>query len=398
MRPALWPGGSPIAVGRLWPSPADVSSEDDVRVTVARAVSSWGRLDILHNNAALVDPALFGRDAKIVDLDVDVWDRTMAVNLRGVMLGCKHAIPAMIAGGGGSIINMSSGSSLVGDLERSAYGASKGGVNAFTTYVATQYGRDRVRANAVLPGLILTPAAAVNVPQELLNALRDSVLLPYFGEPDDIAHLVLYLASEESKYVTGQLFAVNGGTSAHQPTYGQRAHVKAGWWWFERMILERWGVTDAEVARRYPCDDLVPSPVIQLWRGVTVNASPAKVWPWLCQLSLAPYSYDWLDNLGRRSPRELRGLADPTPGEPFSRMGGRFSVGRVLSVEHEEHLTAEIMGAVMSYVVYPEGDITRLLLKIVMGKAHWYSSAVAVGDWPMARRQLKNLKAFSEAR
>jgi NAD(P)-dependent dehydrogenase (short-subunit alcohol dehydrogenase family) len=201
---------------------ADVSIKDDVRSTVAQSVAEWGQLDILHNNAALVDPAMFARDAKIVDLDVDVWDRTMAVNLRGVMLGCKHAITPMIASGGGSIINMSSGSSLLGDLERPAYGASKGGVNAFTKYVATQYGRDRIRANAILPGLILTPAAAVNVPTELLNALRDSLLLPYFGKPDDIAHLIVYLASDESKYVTGQLFAVNGGMSAHQPTYGQR--------------------------------------------------------------------------------------------------------------------------------------------------------------------------------
>jgi NAD(P)-dependent dehydrogenase (short-subunit alcohol dehydrogenase family) len=214
-------GGQALAIA------ADVSVEEEVRGAVEQTVALWGRLDVLHNNAALVDPAMLGRDGKIVDLDIDLWDRTMAVNLRGVMLGCKHAIPAMIASGGGSIINMSSGSSLLGDLERSAYGASKGGVNAFTKYAATQYGRDRVRANAVLPGIILTPAAAVNVPAELLNALRDSLLLPYFGEPDDIAHLVVYLASDESKYVTGQLFAVNGGMSAHQPTYGQRAHSTA---------------------------------------------------------------------------------------------------------------------------------------------------------------------------
>ena len=163
------------------------------------------------------------------------------------------------------------------------------------------------------------------------------------------------------------------------------------------VIGERWGVTDDEVTRRYPCDDLVPAAVVQLWRGVAVNASPADVWPWLCQLRLAPYSYDWLDNLGRRSPRELRRLPDPRPGERFSCIGGRFGVGRVLSAVHEEHLTAEIMGAVMSYVVSPDGDHTRLLLKIVLARKPWYASALAVGDWPMARRQLKNLKALAEA-
>jgi hypothetical protein len=163
------------------------------------------------------------------------------------------------------------------------------------------------------------------------------------------------------------------------------------------VIGERWGVTDAEVARRYPCDDLVPVPALQLWRGVTVAAPADKVWPWLCQLRLAPYSYDWLDNAGRRSPRDLRGLPDPRPGEPFSRVAGKHAVGRVLSVAHEEHLTASIMGALMSYVLAPEDGSTRLLLKIVMEQNRWYSSLLAVGDWPMARRQLMNLKVLAEA-
>lgn len=163
------------------------------------------------------------------------------------------------------------------------------------------------------------------------------------------------------------------------------------------MIGERWGVTDPEVAARYPCDDLVPSPVLAVWRGITVDASPAQVWPWLCQLRLAPYSYDWLDNLGHRSPRELRGLPDPRPGEPFSRIAGKFEVGRVLSVVREEHFTASIMGAVMSYVLRPAGGSTRLLLKIVIERDRWYGPALVLGDWPMARRQLKNLKALAEA-
>lgn len=163
------------------------------------------------------------------------------------------------------------------------------------------------------------------------------------------------------------------------------------------MIGERWGVTDDEVARRYPCDDLVPSPSLQLWRGITVHATPAQVWPWICQIRLAPYSYDWIDNLGRRSPRELRGLPDPQPGEAFSSVGGRFRVGRVLSVGHEEHLTATILGAVMSYVLVPSAGSTRLLLKIVTNQNRWYAGTLALGDWPMARRQLKNLKTLAEA-
>lgn len=204
----------------------DVSIEADVARMVRAAVEEFGRLDILHNNAALVDPAVFALDRGVIDMDVDTWDRIVAVDLRGVMLGCKHALPHMIRSGGGSIVNMSSGSSRLGDLERSAYGAAKAGVNALTLYVATQHGRDRVRANSILPGLILTPAAANNVPTDLWEVLADNVLTPFFGEPDDIAHLVLYLASDESRYVTGQQFAVNGGMSAHQPTYAQLRRLR----------------------------------------------------------------------------------------------------------------------------------------------------------------------------
>lgn len=162
------------------------------------------------------------------------------------------------------------------------------------------------------------------------------------------------------------------------------------------VVGQRWGVTDAEVARHYPCDDLVPSPVVELWRGVTVRAPVARVWSWLRQVRLAPYSYDLLDNLGRRSPRIPHDLPDPRPGDPFSRIGGRFDVGRVLAVEAESHLTATIMGAVMSYLLVPADDHTRLLLKVVVKRDRWYVPALAAGDWPMARRQLLNLKALAE--
>ncbi|MDT7571621.1 MAG: hypothetical protein QOE05_1795 [Actinomycetota bacterium] len=163
------------------------------------------------------------------------------------------------------------------------------------------------------------------------------------------------------------------------------------------MIGDRWGVTESEVARHYPCDDLVAKPVMQVWRGVTVHASPAEVWPWLVQVRLAPYSYDWIDNFGRRSPRSLVGFADPEPGDRFTRAGARFEIGRVLAVSREEHLTARILGAVMSYVLVPESGSTRLLLKIVMGSGRWYAPALSVGDLVMARRQLLNFKALAEA-
>lgn len=161
------------------------------------------------------------------------------------------------------------------------------------------------------------------------------------------------------------------------------------------MIGDRWGVTDAEVARRYPCDDLVRAPALQAWRGVSVAAPPGVVWAWLKQLRLAPYSYDWIDNLGRRSPREERDLPDPVAGEPFSATAGR-PLGQILAVEPGVALTARIIGAVMSYVVVPDGDGSRLLLKIVMAGPSWAAPLVSAGDLVMARRQLLNLKTLAE--
>jgi hypothetical protein len=165
------------------------------------------------------------------------------------------------------------------------------------------------------------------------------------------------------------------------------------------VIADRWGVSRDEVRRRYPCDDLVPAPVAEMWRGVTVHAAPDAVWPWIRQIRLAPYSYDLIDNLGRRSPQELRHIPEPVPGERFTTAGGR-RLGQVLAVDPGHHLTARIMGAVMSYVLVPTDapgdDGTRLLLKIVLARRRWLGPFVSAGDLVMARRQLLNLKHLAE--
>ncbi len=161
------------------------------------------------------------------------------------------------------------------------------------------------------------------------------------------------------------------------------------------MIGDRWNVTDDEVARYYPCDDFVPAPTLQAWRGVTVQTAPETLWPWVAQIRLAPYSYDWIDNLGRRSPQQLVGLPDPVVGESFSTAATR-PFGRILAVEPPRQLTGEIMGACMSYVLVPGGQSTRLLMKIVTGMSRWLTPLLSVGDLVMARRQLLNLKALAE--
>jgi hypothetical protein len=162
------------------------------------------------------------------------------------------------------------------------------------------------------------------------------------------------------------------------------------------MISDRWGVSDSEVARSYPCDEFVVPPAWQAWRGVGVAAPAAAVWPWVAQVRLAPYSYDWIDNRGRRSPRELVGLAEPRVGESFTSVGGR-ALGRIVSVETGKQLTGTIMGAFMSYVLVPEEhDSTRLLLKVVMRTTRVKALGLSVGDLVMARRQLLNLKRLAE--
>jgi hypothetical protein len=163
------------------------------------------------------------------------------------------------------------------------------------------------------------------------------------------------------------------------------------------MIGDRWGVTDAEVARRYPCDDIVPAPALQAWRGITVHAPADRVWPWVTQIRLAPYSYDWIDNLGRRSPRELRELPEPVAGQPFTAaMGGR-PAGRILSVEPRAQLTGTIMGAVMSYVLVSRDDgPTRLLLKVVTARGSMLTPLLCLGDLVMARKQLRTFARLAE--
>lgn len=162
------------------------------------------------------------------------------------------------------------------------------------------------------------------------------------------------------------------------------------------MIGDRWGVSDSEILRAYPCDDFVTSPGLQAWRGVDVEAPAEAVWPWVAQVRLAPYSYDWIDNLGRRSPRELVDLSEPQVGERFTTAGGR-GLGRIVSVEPGNQLTGTIMGAFMSYVLVPQDhDMTRLLLKVVMQTSRWAAVGLSVGDLVMARRQLLNLKLLAE--
>jgi NAD(P)-dependent dehydrogenase (short-subunit alcohol dehydrogenase family) len=209
------------AGGRAHAFAADVSEEAAVAAMVAAAVARFGGLDILHNNAAATDWSVLGGDGELTQLALPIWERTLAVNLRGPLLGCKHAIPQLLARGGGSIVNTSSASGLTGDLVRTAYGVSKAGVDAITRYVATQYGKRGIRCNSIAPGVIETAALRRNVPAEQIALFERHHLTPRLGTPEDVAAAVVFLASDDAAFITGQVISVDGGLLAHHPTVGE---------------------------------------------------------------------------------------------------------------------------------------------------------------------------------
>ena len=211
----------PEAVGMFY----DASDDASIEKAVADTVKRFGRLDILFNNAAMTDIKLQALDSTSVDIPLEVWDKTMAVNVRGILVGCRYAIPHMIAGGGGSIINTASDSGLAGDIVRVAYGTSKGAVITLTKYIAVQHGRQGVRCNAIAPGVIMTNQMK-KLPV-LAETIFRHVVTPRLGEPEDIAALAAFLAADESGYITGQTISCDGGHLAHQPQIADMLDLEA---------------------------------------------------------------------------------------------------------------------------------------------------------------------------
>lgn len=193
----------------------DAGVEATIKEAVEFTVQQYGTITTLFNNVGMTN---LKKDLDAVNADLDEWDRLMNINLKSVLLGSRFAIPHMMKAGGGSIINTASMAGFAGDAVRVAYGASKAGVVNLTKYLATQYGKHNIRCNAVAPGLILTPAAKNNMPQELLDVFGKYNALPYHGEPEDIGYTVLFLASDESKFITGQTIQVEGGHYIANPT------------------------------------------------------------------------------------------------------------------------------------------------------------------------------------
>jgi NAD(P)-dependent dehydrogenase (short-subunit alcohol dehydrogenase family) len=198
------------------PIEVDVSDEADVVRMIETAVQSFGGLDVLHNNAT--DSSLNTVDTDIATLDMSVFDRLVAVNLKGQFLGCKHALPAMLAGGGGSIVNTASIDGFVGRGVRAAYGACKAGVVLLTKSVASQYGTRGIRCNAVAPGLTLTPGAVNNASKEYLELSLRNYPMPRLCAPEDVAKAVVFLASDDASYVNAETLMVDGGATVYMAT------------------------------------------------------------------------------------------------------------------------------------------------------------------------------------
>lgn len=201
-------GGQAIAVR------ADVSQEADARGMIEAAVATFGRIDVLYNNAGIMPEA----DHSVIDTDVETWDRVMAVNVRGVFLGCKHAIPHMAAQGSGSIINIASFVALLGcSVPQDAYTASKGALLSLTRSLAVQFGPKGVRTNAICPGPVETPLLMDWLLKD--EAARQLRLARNptgrFGKPEEVVNMALYLASDESRWTNGASLVVDGGISVN---------------------------------------------------------------------------------------------------------------------------------------------------------------------------------------
>lgn len=194
----------------------DLAEEASIKDLIADAIARHGHIDVLFNNAADTRYDTMLRDASVEFMDADLWDGVFRINARGTMLMIKHVLPHMIAAGGGSIINTSSGASLRADLFRVAYASSKAAINVLTEYVAAQYGKKGIRCNVVSPGLVVTENTEMNQGHNMDLYLAHH-LTPRLGRPDDLAAMVALLASDDGKFITAQVIPVDGGISTHFP-------------------------------------------------------------------------------------------------------------------------------------------------------------------------------------
>ena len=201
------------AGGSITGMTCDVTSGDSVRDVIEAGTKAFGRLNVLYNNAGIFPDD----DTSVIETDDDALQRVLDVNLKGVWLACKYGIPELIKAGGGSVINISSFTALMGcTVPQDAYTASKGAVISLTRSLAVQYGPQGVRANAICPGPILTPMMETLFASEAEKMKRlNRIPLGRFGRAEDVVYAGIYLASDESSWTTGTAFVVDGGITVN---------------------------------------------------------------------------------------------------------------------------------------------------------------------------------------
>jgi NAD(P)-dependent dehydrogenase (short-subunit alcohol dehydrogenase family) len=197
------------AGGKAVAAHCDIADDASVKALVDLAVKTYGGLDFMHANAADLKVVL--SDTTAVDVPLEVFDRTIAVNLRGHLLCTRHAIPEMQKRRGGAIIYTSSAASYAGEPERVSYAVSKSGINALMRHVASRWGKEGIRANAIAPGVVITEATATGIPDEMKQMILAMSRSTRLGEPKDIAAMVAMLFSDDGEWINGQVLGVDGG-------------------------------------------------------------------------------------------------------------------------------------------------------------------------------------------
>ena len=204
----------------------DITAIESIDQLIADTAEKYGKIDILVNNAANVGL----KDGRVDELTLEMWDNVFQSDVRGTFYATKCVLPYMQKNEGGSIINIGSMASCGGDLGSTAYACAKAGVDMLTKSTALQYGKSGIRCNCVRPGLIVTPQNEAHVPQALKDIFLSNIMVKRYGCPEDIGHMCVYLASDESAYVTGQVVNVDGGLNSHVPTVAQFKELNSRTW------------------------------------------------------------------------------------------------------------------------------------------------------------------------
>lgn len=219
----------------------DILVETQIAALVNQVVQDFGGVDILINSAGI--PRTIAPDSEVINVDTHHWNTTIAGHLTATMLTAKYSLPHMIAGGGGSIVNVSSLSSQHATMDLSAYSAAKAGVNQLTKEIAATYGRDNIRCNAVVPGAVLTERGRKTMGQEMFQLFADETPLPRLADAEDLADAILFFVSDMSSMISGQSLVVDGGMMTKLP------------YWRPKMQASRGAEFDDAAAKYQPLDE-----------------------------------------------------------------------------------------------------------------------------------------------